>query len=353
MTTSRCLTLCFVFALSALVGIAPAAAQTFFSGIEVSGPGCLTGDNDFTGALVSKSCELAIPSATASARASARASLGEMGVAVSAVTSGFILHSQAVARAEIGDQFFVTGLDGAGYLRFHFSIVGTGPLVEIVNDPADPHPVADLALMLHETGAMYPLAPGTQFINVPIVVGANPVTFSLLASARCRSVDGSCTAFADFLNTATIVGISVLDSSGAAAPAANWAAASGYSYSPAPVPPRYIAQIQRPIAVDASSSFNSTRGVIPVKFSLAVDNVPTCELPPATLGLYRTATSAAPTVNESEFILPPDSGPSFRIDADECQYVYNLRSSALGPGVYIVTIKVDGTEVGRGTFALK
>jgi len=49
--------------------------------------------------------------------------------------------------------------------------------------------------------------------------------------------------------------------------------------------------------------------------------------------------------------MPSDTGSNFRID--NCQYVYNLDSSALGAGTYRVDIQINGVPVGRATFQLK
>jgi hypothetical protein len=54
-------------------------------------------------------------------------------------------------------------------------------------------------------------------------------------------------------------------------------------------PDLYSAQIQQPINLDGSSVFSVKRGVVPVKFTLTLNGVATCELPPATISLIRTA----------------------------------------------------------------
>jgi hypothetical protein len=46
-----------------------------------------------------------------------------------------------------------------------------------------------------------------------------------------------------------------------------------------------------------------------------------------------------------------DTGSNFRISG--CQYVYNLKSSALGRGTYRVDIKINGQVVGNASFGLK
>jgi hypothetical protein len=113
----------------------------------------------------------------------------------------------------------------------------------------------------------------------------------------------------------------------------------------------YSAQIQQPINPDESSVFNVHRGVVPVKFTLTLGGVATCDLPPATISLTRTAGGMTGEIDESIYSGPADTGSNFRIDS--CQYVYNLSSSALGPGTYRVDITIDAQVVGSGMFQLK
>jgi hypothetical protein len=119
------------------------------------------------------------------------------------------------------------------------------------------------------------------------------------------------------------------------------------------VPPPYTAQIQQPINLDGSSVFSVKRGVVPVKFTLSVGGVATCDLPPATISLIRTAGGVLGSIDESTYLLASDSGSNFRIDSANCQYIYNLATSSLGPGEYTVSILINGTVVGSGTFGLK
>jgi probable HAF family extracellular repeat protein len=117
--------------------------------------------------------------------------------------------------------------------------------------------------------------------------------------------------------------------------------------------PTYTAAIRPPVDADGTSVFNAKRGVIPVKFTLESNGVPTCQLPPATISLLRTAGGTVGPVNTSDYIQPADNGVNFRVDAGSCQYVYNLGSSSLGVGTYQVHISIDGISVGTGTFSLK
>jgi hypothetical protein len=111
------------------------------------------------------------------------------------------------------------------------------------------------------------------------------------------------------------------------------------------------AAVQQPINPDGSSIFNASRGVVPVKFSLAAAGVATCELPAATISLTRTAGSVLGAIDESTYLSASDSGSSFRISG--CQYVYNLSAGALGAGSYRVDVLIGGASVGSGVFALK
>ena len=97
--------------------------------------------------------------------------------------------------------------------------------------------------------------------------------------------------------------------------------------------------------------FNVRRGVVPVKFTLTLDGVPTCDLPPATIAVYRTGTGGNQQIDESVYSGPADNGSNFRIDS--CQYIYNLSASALGVGTYRVEILINGQVVGNAAFALR
>ena len=115
----------------------------------------------------------------------------------------------------------------------------------------------------------------------------------------------------------------------------------------------YTAGIQPPINADGSSVFSANRGVVPIKFTLALSGTPTCQLPPSTISLARTAGGTIGPVNESSFSLASDSGSNFRIDSMNCQYVYNLGTSTLGTGTYQVQIIISGMGVGRASFGLR
>ncbi|MBK9316760.1 MAG: PD40 domain-containing protein [Acidobacteria bacterium] len=113
----------------------------------------------------------------------------------------------------------------------------------------------------------------------------------------------------------------------------------------------YAATVQSPIEADGSSVFRANRGVIPLKFSLASNNIPTCNLPAATLSLLRASGGAPGPINEDIYITPADSGSDFRIS--NCQYIYNLSVASLGPGTYLAQIKIGNAIVGSASFGLK
>jgi hypothetical protein len=87
-----------------------------------------------------------------------------------------------------------------------------------------------------------------------------------------------------------------------------------------------------------------------VKFRLTCDGNPTCDLPPATIAVTRTAGGVIGEVNESVYSIQADSGSNFRVL--DCQYHYNLNSSALGVGTYRVDILINSQVVGSATFQL-
>jgi hypothetical protein len=114
--------------------------------------------------------------------------------------------------------------------------------------------------------------------------------------------------------------------------------------------PSYAGQVQPPINADGSSNFNVRRGVVPVRFTLTLDGVATCDLPPATIAVTRTAGGVIGQINESDYSGNADNGSNFRIS--NCQYAYNLNARALGVGTYRIDILIDGQVVGSATFGL-
>lgn len=117
-------------------------------------------------------------------------------------------------------------------------------------------------------------------------------------------------------------------------------------------PSQYVAYVQQPINPNGSSMFSVQRGVVPLKFTLSLGGVATCQLPPATISLTRSSGLVLGSIDESTYLLASDSGPNFRIDTANCQYVYNVATGSLGPGTYVVSISVGASVVGSGTFGL-
>jgi hypothetical protein len=122
------------------------------------------------------------------------------------------------------------------------------------------------------------------------------------------------------------------------------------AYEVQPPAPTYAGQVQAPINADGTSTFNVRRGVVPVKFNLTQGGVATCDLPPATIAVTRTAGGMVGQVNESDYSGNADTGSNFRIGS--CQYMYNLNSRALGIGTYRIDILINGQVVGSAVFAL-
>ena len=112
-----------------------------------------------------------------------------------------------------------------------------------------------------------------------------------------------------------------------------------------------VATVQPPIEADGSSVFKAKRGVVPVKFRLAIGGVATCQLPPATISVVRKSGFAGTAVNEGIYTSSSDAGSYFRISS--CQYQYNLSTDSFGAGTYVVNISVGGNVAGGATFGLK
>src|SRR5580765_1539425 len=117
------------------------------------------------------------------------------------------------------------------------------------------------------------------------------------------------------------------------------------------VTPSYAGQVQPPINADGSSTFNVRRGVVPVRFNLTLDGVATCDLPPATIAVYRTGTGGNQQIDEAVYSGNADNGSNFRIA--NRQYAYNLSTGALGVGTYRVDTVINGQVVGSATFGLR
>jgi probable HAF family extracellular repeat protein len=81
-----------------------------------------------------------------------------------------------------------------------------------------------------------------------------------------------------------------------------------------PITP-YKAVVQPPLNADGSSILKANRGVIPVKFSLTKNDTPTCDLPPATIAVTRTAGGVIGSVDEGSYSMAADNGSNFRIDS--------------------------------------
>jgi hypothetical protein len=113
----------------------------------------------------------------------------------------------------------------------------------------------------------------------------------------------------------------------------------------------FSAEVQPPINADGTSSFNARRGVVPLKFTLTENGIPTCILPPATLRVSRIAGNTATPVDESLYTGSLDAGLGFRIA--DCEYHYNLDPRPLGPGTYLAEILIDGDVVGAARFELR
>jgi len=115
----------------------------------------------------------------------------------------------------------------------------------------------------------------------------------------------------------------------------------------------YKAFIQPPLNAGGISAFSAKRGVIPLKFTLTQNDIPTCTLPPASIAVTRTSGGTVGSVGVSIYSTPADNGSNFRIDATSCQYIYNLAASSLGFGTYRVDINIGGIAVGHVVFALE
>ena len=98
-----------------------------------------------------------------------------------------------------------------------------------------------------------------------------------------------------------------------------------------------------------SATVNNDTFTPPAATALA----PTCDLPPATVKITKTAGAGSGSVNEPVTVQPNDDNGSFRVV--DCKYMYNLATSSLsGPGTYEVQAVIAGSPVGgAATFDLR
>lgn len=196
-----------------------------------------------------------------------------------------------------------------------------------------------------------PCLTGTDSLNFPIsaaastcpLAGATPGT-----NAGTIQPGGNCTVAVGFQPTtfgAFSATLSVVDD-------ANGVPGSVQNVTLTGTAIELDANVQSPINADGSSVFSSQRGVVPVKFTLQENFVTKqpgpsgCQLPPATIGILRTAGGTVGPVDTDLFEMAADSGANFRIDTTACQYVYNVDARSLGPGTYNVQIFVNPADLG-------
>jgi hypothetical protein len=115
----------------------------------------------------------------------------------------------------------------------------------------------------------------------------------------------------------------------------------------------YAAFVKSPLNEDGTSVFKSRRAVLPLKFTLTEDNLPTCALPAAKISVVRTAGGPFELIDVNAFRASGESGPNLRIDQATCQYNYNLAASSLGRGTYTVEVRIKGLLAGKAIFTLE
>ncbi|HMF97367.1 MAG TPA: choice-of-anchor Q domain-containing protein [Vicinamibacterales bacterium] len=205
-----------------------------------------------------------------------------------------------------------------------------------------PGPVTVTAALMQRDSAA-PVAGAAIAWSVDGVAAA--VTTSGTDGVATLSYDPSLLAAGDHTVRATFARQTILD----VAYDASASAVGSFHLDPSP----YAAIVQPPIRADGTSVFKSNRGVVPVKFTLTYSGANTCDLVPATIGLFKTAGIAVGPVTLSTYPLAADSGPNFKVDATACQYVYNLSTDSLASGTYAVKILIGGAIVGGGTFGMQ
>jgi hypothetical protein len=222
----------------------------------------------------------------------------------------------------------------------------TTTLVASLDQSFVPPPPSNFELQTGGTSLAYEItAPATSTLPTPIIIA-----FTVPASLYSPALRALHYENGNWVDSTIYPGNPNYPST----PAPNTVYASVNSLSPFLVANfKFGAQVQQPINADGTSVFNAKRGVIPVAFTLTSDGASTCQLPPATISIFRTSGGVVGSIDESTYLLKSDSGSNFRIDSTKCQYVYNLGASSLGAGTYKAYISIGGSVAGSATFALK
>ena len=191
---------------------------------------------------------------------------------VSAAQSGFIPGIEA--QAALTDVLRLGGAPSTGFLRFNLHVSGeqrglavtsagtgyaaqVGTFLRINNEVVfNRHGVATAPIGAPGAGETQWLGSERFTYDLPYAIGSAglvPFSMILVSGANCRSVlaGDDCSAFADFLHTAQITAIDVLDASGTVVAGASIEADSGYAYPRSPDPPPH--ENRPPVAVAAAA----------------------------------------------------------------------------------------------------
>jgi 6-phosphogluconolactonase len=197
---------------------------------------------------------------------------------------------------------------------------------------------------------VYSVATGTgiisQVVGSPFPTGAEPLSVTIAPDGRFAYVASH--------TSSAVYGFSISRPAGILTQLAGspWPTPLGpVTIALVTVAAPYTATIQQPINSDETSTFSGKRGVVPVKFTLAYNQSPTCNLPPATISLASVSNTVLQPIDESVYLMSADSGSSFRITG--CQYSYNLSIASLESGTYEVEISVGGQVAGEARFSIK
>jgi peptide/nickel transport system substrate-binding protein len=110
--------------------------------------------------------------------------------------------------------------------------------------------------------------------------------------------------------------------------------------------------ILQPVNSDGSSIFKQGR-TIPFKFQLFDDAGLPMSTAHATIDVVKISDNVAGEVEEDLYAFEADVGNEFRYDAQDEQYIFNLRTKILDEGTYVARISLDDGQVIEIQFSLR
>lgn len=255
----------FPLLFAALLGAIPAVVRAdavLSTSVQVSGLAAQCNQSGIASAQCSAQGSVSFApddSASFGGVAQARASFGDLGTFASALGSCDVLSGPGIscpdeggtvgARATFSDLITISNAPASGSLVFAFKTDGSDMLTCLNGSLCAPIlPGTDLVATGGSNGEqIFALANGTNSLNIPFVFQSSDgtasfgVEFTLTSAGGCSTlgtfgVSLTCTAVANFFDTAAVTGVTVLDANGNPISGATITTASGVNYNNVTVP---------------------------------------------------------------------------------------------------------------------